>query len=345
MDYADIADDFRVYLGDALYVLRGLPNESINCCVTSPPYWGLRDYKTDKQIGLENTPKEYVLRLVEIFGEVYNKLSHDGTFWLNIGDSYASDDKWGGTTGGKHVKSLHGEPVGRGKRTTGLKSKDLIGIPWMVAFALRESGWYLRSEIIWHKPNPMPESVTDRPTKAHEQIFLLTKSSKYYYDSISASEPCVTSNPTDPSYRKNGKSTKRNRTEIPGQQPHSIYRTSGNRTHKYVTEYEHSDTEEHRLKAGLLKVADKPWVRRNRRTVWTVSTQPIKQAHFATFPEKLIEPCILAGCPIGGTVLDPFNGSGTTGIVATRHGRRYIGIELNPDYIDITEERYNAGVK
>ena len=349
MDYADIAEDFRIYLGDALSVLRELPNESINCCITSPPYWGLRDYGLPDQLGLEKTPEEYVSKLTAIFAEVNRVLKADGMLWLNLGDSYASSGGHTkvGATG--FLSTMPDQAAARNfaaqKVPFGYKAKDLIGIPWFVAFSLRSWGWYLRSEIIWHKPNPMPESVTDRPTKAHEQIFLLTKSSKYYYDSVAASEPCVTNNPTDPSYRKNGKSTKRNRTEIPGQQPHSIYRTSGNRTHKYVTEYEHSDTEEHRLKAGLLKVADKPWVRRNRRTVWTVSTQPIKQAHFATFPEKLIEPCILAGCPIGGTVLDPFNGSGTTGIVATRHGRRYIGIELNPDYIDITEERYNAGAK
>lgn len=339
---AKIADDFLVYYGDALEVLKTLPDASVQCCVTSPPYWGLRDYQLPDQLGLEKTPQEYVEKLVIVFQEVKRVLKEDGTLWLNLGDCYNAHPGQRKTTdkcGKKQTTSVGANSVGS-RHVPTIKAKDLVGIPWSVAFALRSDGWFLRSEIIWHKPNPMPESVTDRPTKAHEQIFLLAKSSKYYYDLASASEPCVTTNPKDPSYRANGKSTKRNRVSIPGQQPHSMYRTSGNRTHKYAKEYEDSGTQEHRTKAGLLKVSDKPWVTRNRRTVWTVSTQPIRQAHFATFPEKLIEPCILAGCPVGGTVLDPFNGSGTTGIVATRAGRSYIGVELNTDYIEITEQRY-----
>ena len=250
----------------------------------------------------------------------------------------------------------------------GIKPKDLVGIPWMLAFALRADGWYLRQDIIWTKPNPMPESVTDRCTKSHEYLFLLSKSPRYYFDSDAIKEPCV-QDERRPSFRggaycnnstfdnaKGGKSTDTGNIRIgptswKGSEfhtgetaEHQLGRASKNRSHKGVTEYEASTTEEHRTKAGLLKISETAYPTRNKRDVWTVATQPFKEAHFATFPPKLIEPCILAGCPIGGTVLDPFAGSGTTGLVALRNRRHFIGIELNPDYIAMANNRLLAEV-
>jgi DNA modification methylase len=294
--------------GDCREVLRTLPDESVHCCVTSPPYFGLRDYGVAEQIGLEPTPDAFVAEMVAVFGEVRRVLRDDGTLWLNLGDSYANDGKWGGSTSGKHVTALHGDTgAGRGKRTTGLKPKDLIGIPWRVAFALQADGWYLRQDIIWSKPNPMPESVTDRCTKAHEYIFLMSKSARYHYDAAAIKEPG-----TD--------------------------RPPGNHGHKYTTAYESSGTEHHRTTAGLERMRD-GYETRNKRTVWEVGTQPFSEAHFATFPPALIEPCIKAGCPAGGTVLDPFGGAGTTGMVADRLGRDAILIEINPEYAAMAERR------
>lgn len=292
------------HVGDCHALLKEMAADGVRAhtCITSPPYFGLRDYGVDGQIGLEPTPAEYVERLVEVFRAVWDVLVDDGTLWLNLGDSYANDGKWGGHTGGKHAKVLHVSPIGRNKRYTGLKPKDLLGIPWRVAFALQSDGWYLRSDIIWHKPNPMPESVTDRPTKAHEYLFLLAKSERYYYDAEAIAES-------------------------------GSGRTAGNRRYKYdgLPGYE--------TKQGILSVADKEWAKRNRRSVWTVPTAPFSGAHFATFPRALIEPCILAGCPAGGVVLDPFMGSGTTGQVATDLGRKFIGCELNPAYIELHNMR------
>ena len=322
--------------GDCRDVLATLPDESVHCVVTSPPYFGLRDYGVVGQIGLEPSPDDFVGELVAVFRDVRRALRKDGTVWLNLGDSYANDGKWGGQTGGKHVKALHCSPIGRNKRYTGLKPKDLCGIPWAVAFALRDDGWYLRSDIIWSKPNPMPESVTDRPTKAHEYLFLLSKSERYYYDADAIKEDSITGDPRRP-YTSEGA------WQMDGRPPEQRHggkpRTAGNKSHKYVDAYEASDTEEHRTKAGLMKVADVPWERRNRRSVWEVATAPYSDAHFATFPPALIEPCILAGCPAGGTVLDPFGGAGTTGLVADRHGRNAILIELNPAYAAMAERR------
>jgi DNA modification methylase len=295
--------------GNALTRLGEMASCSVQCCITSPPYFGLRDYGMDGQIGLESDPNEYVRRLVEVFREVKRVLRDEGTLWLNLGDSYANDAKWGGSSGGKHVTALHGETgIGRRRKQTGLKGKDLIGIPWMVAFALRADSWYLRSEIIWAKPNPMPESVTDRPTKAHETVFLLSKSARYYYDGVAIREPdqggdharLVLHKP-DPSGGL--------------MSPHMGIRTNGGRN---------GDG-------------------RNKRSVWTVATQPYPDAHFATFPPKLIEPMVLASCPRGGTVLDPFAGAGTTLQVALANGREAIGIELNPEYVALAERRL-AGV-
>lgn len=320
--------------GDALEKLKTMPDKSVDCCVTSPPYYGLRDYGTgkwvggdpdckhrgkpfairahinrnctggndiknqqvyepykkvcplcgavrvDRQIGLEETPEEYISRLVAVFREVRRVLRDDGTLWVNIGDSYSN------VTSGD------------------LKQKDIIGIPWMLAFALRADGWYLRQDIIWHKPNPMPESVKDRCTKAHEYIFLLSKSQRYYFDHDSIKEPAKPDN-----YVRDRDGTKMNNT--PGRT-----KMKGLKTSHYTT--------------------------KNKRDVWSVTSQPVKEAHFATFPEKLIEPCILAGSRPGGTVLDPFFGSGTTGRVAKRLNRDFIGIELNEEYIEISKRRIDS---
>lgn len=347
-----------VYCGDALQVLKTFPEQSIDCCVTSPPYYGLRDYGTgkwvggnpncphrrtskcsdktitghaqeslkgnvgdaiykrvcplcgavreDKQIGLEETPEEYIKRLVGVFREVKRVLKDDGTLWLNIGDSY-----WGSGSRGYDFtdKLTDASKIQGGSQGTinlsnipklvgkyeGIKNKDLIGIPWMLAFALRNDGWYLRQDIIWHKPNPMPESVKDRCTKSHEYIFLLSKKPRYYFDHKAIQEKAST--------------------QTNGQQNHSMHE---------------------RRAEGL---PDKTYVVKNKRDVWSVTTKPVKEAHFATFPEELIEPCVLAGSRKEGIVLDPFFGSGTTGIVATKFNRKYVGIELNPEYIEISNKR------
>lgn len=348
----------KMMVGDALEVLATLPDESVQCCVTSPPYFGLRDYGTatweggdagcdhvvgeirtglgmkalsekyrgggvkvsepkpmtakgqcprcgalrvDRQIGMEATPDEYVARLVAVFREVRRVLKSDGTCWVNLGDSYSNDGKWGGSTGGKHVGDLHGETgVGRGRKFTGLKPKDLIGTPWRVAFALQADGWWLRQDIIWHKPNPIPESVTDRCTKSHEYLFLLAKSERYYYDADAIKEISVKGN-------ANSKFTK-GKTAI-----HMLNRASN---------AERSDDG-----------------KRNLRSVWTISTKACAEAHFAVMPEALAEPCVLAGSRPGDTVLDPFFGSGTVGRVAERLGRDWIGIDLNPAYSAIQKRR------
>ena len=302
--------DWTIHQGDALTVLKIMPDKSVHCCVTSPPYWGLRDYGMPGQYGLEPTPEEYVAKMVEVFREVRRVLRDDGTLWLNLGDSYANDTKWGGQSGEKNRSSvIGGYQTCRNLRTnSGLKPKDLVGIPWRVAFALQADGWYLRSDIIWHKPNSMPESVADRPTKAHEYIFLLSKSEHYYYDADAIREP--------------HKDESLERWKLGST-------WDGERVRGYPSGAKHSMVPEQMCHPRG----------RNKRTVWTVATQPFPDAHFATFPPKLIEPCILAGCPIGGTVLDPFSGAGTTGLVALRHGRRYIGIELNPEYVEMSKRR------
>ena len=269
-------------------------------CVTSPPYYGLRDYGHDGQIGLEETPEEYINAMVEVFSCVRDVLADDGTLWLNIGDSYAGNNSQASNNG----RAGYGNPRERVVNRTGegLKTKDLIGIPWMLAFALRSDGWYLRQDIIWHKPNPMPESVQDRCTKAHEYIFLLSKSPKYYYDIDSIKEDAHTTDTSD----RNRDESKLNNT--PGRT-----RMAGLTTNHYE--------------------------KKNKRSVWTVTTKPYEGAHFAVFPTDLIEPCILAGAPIGGIVLDPFMGSGTTAQVAQTLGRKYLGCELNPDYKALQDKR------
>ena len=303
-------DTADVYQGDCLTVLRELPDQSVNCCITSPPYWGLRDYGVDGQLGLEETPEEYTAKMVEIFREVRRVLRDDGTVWLNLGDSYAATSRGGNTSTYKtsddkreeYSKKIFGEEVRKVPLPDGIKPKDLVGIPWRVAFALQADGWYLRQDIIWYKPNPMPESVTDRCTKAHEYIFLLTKSARYYYDADVIREEPKPWNAGAMSAPKCGAD------RVNGTQ---------NQTKKVYDE---------------IKGA-------NRRSVWTVTTKPYSDAHFAVYPPDLIVPCVRAGCPVGGTVLDPFTGSGTTGMVSLENGRKFVGIELNEEYLDMIKKR------
>ena len=316
---------YQIHVGDCLKTLRTLSDASAHCCVTSPPYFGLRDYGVDGQIGREDTPDAFVARLVEVFREVRRVLRDDGTLWLNLGDSYASSPPGNKTMGVSAKSGLNGiNGVSGRKRETleaghatkrdtsklpGIKPKDLIGIPWRVAFALQEDGWYLRQDIIWHKPNPMPESVRDRCTKAHEYVFLLSKGPRYHFDSEAIKEPVAESRVARLSQPTLAQQTGSAR--VPG-------KTNGN-----MKAVGNGET-------------------RNRRSVWTVTTKPFKGAHFATFPPDLIEPCILAGCPVGGTVLDPFGGSGTTAGVAIKHGRAAILCELNPEYAALVPARVRA---
>ncbi len=368
-----------LYLGDCRTVLAELPAESVHCAITSPPYWGLRDYGIEpvvwaqrdgfrpgcphewvegskegeiwnagkalshggtKQksrsenpeqwsrvshkhatcllcgawrgtLGLEPTPQLYVQHVVEIMREVRRVLRTDGTVWLNMGDSYSQDAKWGGASGGKNYTSAAGG-YSRERKHTGLKPKDLCGIPWRVAFALQEDGWWLRSDIIWSKPNPMPESVTDRPTRSHEYIFLLTKAATYYYDNEAVREPIL---------------------------PQSAVRIAKGYKGKFLARTREADPRE--VRDGGIDANRVP-SGRNRRSVWQIPTQPYARAHFATYPEKLVEPCIKAGCPKDGVVLDPFVGSGTTGVVARHLGRRFIGIDCKASYLDMARDRIVA---
>ncbi|MGI9555803.1 MAG: DNA-methyltransferase [Cyanophyceae cyanobacterium] len=348
----------QILQGNCIETLQKLDDESINTCITSPPYWGLRDYGTaewdggdincdhvanpnatkkmgneefnknrpsrqstktkgyyekecpkcgavrkDSQLGMEDTPEEFVDNLVEVFREVKRVLRDDGTVWLNLGDSYSSGGRT--TTTNQSLRGDKDYGVTRPKPSKGIKPKDLIGIPWRVALALQQDGWYLRQDIIWHKPNPMPESVKDRCTKAHEYIFLLSKNVKYYFDNEAIKE--------DAKFPKGPNSA------------HKIRKGC--------------DDPKMKTRTGLHKIGANP--KRNKRSVWTITTKPFKGAHFATFPMDLIEPCVLAGCPEGGTVLDPFGGSGTTGIVAVNHNRHAVLCELNQEYIDLAKDRIN----
>ena len=296
-----------IEFGDCRETMKKWKEQGIKAqtCVTSPPYYGLRDYGHDGQIGLEETPDEYIKAMVEVFRCVWDVLEDDGTLWLNIGDSYCNSNGFARASPEYQREGRNNMPANDRKldklHETGLKTKDLIGIPWMLAFALRADGWYLRQDIIWHKPNPMPESVQDRCTKAHEYIFLMSKSSKYYYDHESIKDPVKqdwgTRDRSDGKYHNEGS----------GLQPHS----------------------------GL----EKSYEMANKRSVWTVNTKPYAGAHFAVFPQELIEPCIMAGAPVGGVVLDPFMGSGTTAQVAQHLNRQYLGCELNPEYKPLQDKR------
>jgi len=306
--------------GDVLEQLHTLPDKSVQCCVTSPPYYGLRNYGVEGQIGLEDTPEAFVEKIVEVFHEVKRVLRDDGTLWLNFGDSYCAN---GG--GGERRMIELGRPSENAlskpyqlcdkKKSSdiGLKPKDMIGIPWMVAFALRADGWYLRSDIIWSKPNPMPESVTDRPTKAHEYVFLMTKSARYFYDADAIREPLQECSIERAKYGWNG-------TMVFNENGKEEYRSQPDPVDKMGERWS-------------------PTQGRNRRTVWEIATQPTRDAHFATFPEALVEPCIKAGSKQGDTILDPFGGSGTTAKVARDLKRDCILIELNPKYIGIAREK------
>ena len=309
----------KILCGDAAEALKTLPPESVDMCVTSPPYYGLRDYGEIGQIGIEQTPDEYIARLVKVFDEVYRVLKKDGTLWLNIGDSYAGSGKGPMTLakGGKNesVFDMQNRVYEVPKKWSGIKPKDLIGIPWMLAFALRERGWYLRSDIIWHKKNCLPESAKDRPTKCHEYIFLLSKSSKYYFDYKAIQEPLKE---VSKARYKRGRS---DHSKYTGQE----LQQNINRQHKDFSEFDQEF--------------------RRKRDVWEVSTNTYKMdEHFAMFPERLIEPCILAGSAVGGVVLDPFFGSGTTGAVAKRLNREYIGIDLNARYCEKAKARIDKGL-
>ena len=299
--------------GDVRSCLRQLEDQSVQCCVTSPPYWGLRDYGCEGQIGLEPTPEAYVADLLDVFREVKRVLRDDGTLWLNLGDSYAGSGKGGQS---EEKRSEHWQPtyMNKGNVPFGCKPKDLVGIPWRVAFALQADGWYLRSDIIWNKPNPMPESVTDRCTKSHEYIFLLTKSERYYYDAEAVKEPVSDISLQRAEYGWNCDRPSTKNASMGG---------DGIHTEKMGSRFVNPSG-------------------RNKRDVWTVATEPCSEAHFAVFPSKLIEPMILAGTKTGDTILDPFMGSGTTAIQAVRFHRHYLGCELNPKYVEMAERRIAA---
>lgn len=304
----------QVLAGDCRERLAALPEESIHCCVTSPPYWRLRDYGVNGQLGLEATPEEYVTKMVSVFREVRRVLRKDGTCWLNLGDVYnGSGHKDVQINSPKQITNRGGNTQ-LGTNVSHLKPKDLVGIPWRVAFALQADGWWFRQDIIWAKPNPMPESVTDRCTKSHEYIFLLSKSARYHYDAEAITEPLQESSIERWKNPNFGTHDKRN----------------GDAAHP------------ERQRSAMLRGQLEQPNGRNKRSVWTVPTAPYSEAHFATFPPDLIKPCILAGCPVGGTVLDPFAGSGTTGQVALELGRSAVLIELNPDYVKLIEQRIHV---
>jgi len=337
-----INDKLKIIIGDCRTVLRELPEKSVQCCVTSPPYWGLRDYGHANQIGLEETPQAYIETMRQVFAEVWRALRDDGTLWLNLGDSYSGSGKGGNPGHSPHIKQRtnSGSLSVRGVKRNGLKPKDLIGIPWRVALALQADGWYLRSDIIWQKPNPMPESVTDRPTRSHEYIFLLTKSERYYYDAAAIREPASPEliKQVEEGYRghalkdyleanvQDASATKSRiingaRKRIDKQRGHS-------RRHAGFND-----------KWDALTPKEQALLGSNKRDVWSVPPANCRESHFATFPPDLIKPCILAGTKPGDVVLDSFGGSGTTGMVALELGRRAVLVELNPDYAKLIEKR------
>jgi DNA modification methylase len=329
----------KILEGNVLETLKDVPACSVQCAVTSPPYYGLRDYGVAGQIGLEPTPEAYVENLVAVFREVRRVLKDDGTLWLNLGDSYAGSGRGpeGGLSKGENFRELEGKH--KPYVSDVIKPKDLIGIPWMVAFALRADGWYLRQDIIWNKPNPMPESVTDRCTKAHEYIFLLTKSRVYYYNQDAIRVPYA-----EASLPRALRGTSENNKwadGAPGSTAHTISQPRKNVRKQFEKEHGGggSGLKGH---SGYMAADGRLLINplgRNKWSVWEVPTVAYKEAHFATFPPDLIQPCILAGSKEGDIVLDPFNGSGTTGEVSIMHNRSYIGCELNPDYVKLTKRR------
>ena len=307
----------KIYCGDSLHILRTLPAESVDCVVTSPPYYCLRDYGIEGQIGHEKSPKKYIENLVKVFTEAHRVLAPEGTMWVVIGDSYAGSGRGWGDKNDLYSRRLqplasHATKFTKPHKISGYKNKDLMGIPWQLAFSLRDAGWYLRQDIIWHKPNPMPESMRDRCTKAHEYIFFFSKSAKYYFDQNAITELANYDNRTK---IVKGASVKYvdGKAVMGGQTIHKGgYRWKPSADGRYY---------------------------RNKRSVWTVPTKGFKGAHFATFPPDLIKTCIEAGCAPNGIVLDPFMGAGTTAVVAKQLGRNYVGIELNSTYVDMAERR------
>ncbi|MBE8594028.1 site-specific DNA-methyltransferase [Pseudomonas sp. MAFF 301449] len=388
----------RVLIGDCIESMRTLPDKSVQMCVTSPPYYGLRDYGVDGQIGLEETPAEFVARLVEVFREVRRVLRDDGTAWVNMGDSYASKPNGpvglgGHSTDAPHVAVRTANARRSSQIPMGFKHKDLMGMPWRLAFALQDDGWYLRQDIIWHKPNPMPESTRDRCTKAHEYLFLLSKSRRYHYDSDAIREPAnltgkgsangfrggayvngstldnaeggkrtSTGNTVPPNngvgwgHGTDAKARDRSRVTVPtgwdtstGEGAHGAFHKDGAERSRRDS-FKRDDSKREQVIPGQTKGTHRPdreessWdvETRNKRSVWTVATHAFKEAHFATFPPELIRPCILAGAPRGGVVLDPFGGAGTTAVVAMQEGRKSILCELNPEYAAMAERRIAA---
>jgi DNA modification methylase len=323
----------RIYTGDVRRLLPLLPTESVNCVVTSPPYWGLRDYGMEGQIGQEDTPEEFVEVIVGVMREVRRVLKRNGTLWMNLGDSFITkphgegdtfDPKYPAGRARHHGvrTSANRKSYRRGaeecvparrKKAPGLKPKDLVGIPWLVAFALQRDGWYLRQDLIWHKTNPLPESVKDRFCRAHEYVFLLSKRETYYFDEDAVKEPCSPKTRTVKTTP-----TKGDGTGSTGEKLNAWMAANGGRYHPEM---------------------------RKKRSVWSMATNAFPEAHFATYPPDLVRNCILAGCPAGGTVLDPFHGAGTTGVVALELGRRYVGIELNPSYVAMSERRIAGGAR
>lgn len=328
-----------IWCGQVLDVLELLPEGSAQCCVTSPPYYRLRDYGVPGQIGMEATPEEYVAKLVEVFRQVRRVLRDDGTLWLNLGDSYASKPngphgipKEGSIAPHVSVRTAHARRSGCVPK--GFKHKDLIGIPWRVALALQADGWFLRQDIIWHKPNPMPESVRDRCTKAHEYLFLLSKSARYHYDAEAVKEKAVrgyagstfTSGKT--ATHQLGRAS-----NLPRRGARDNFKRAASKRAQAIPG-QHVGTHREERQESSYDLGT-----RNRRSVWTVATRPFSGAHFAVMPAALVEPCIAAGCPGGGVVLDPFLGSGTVGLVARRLGRQYVGIDLVPANCRMAAER------
>ena len=311
------SDNWKIHTGDCVEIIKGISANSVQSVITSPPYYGLRDYGHDGQIGLEKTPEAYVAKMVEVFREVRRVLRDDGTVWLNIGDSYAGSGK-GGQSAEKRSAGWQPTYANKGYVPPDCKPKDLIGIPWMLAFALRTDGWWLRQDIIWHKPNPMPESVLDRCTRSHEYLFLLSKSAQYYFDANTVREPLSEST-------KMRDKTPRGRSQ------------NGGGSAESMAGYDYS-------RENLGNMTSNP-SGRNRRSVWSINTKPYKGAHFAVMPEALVEPCVLAGSKAGDTILDPFAGSGTVGVVALRHGRDFVGCELNSEYVEIAEMRITESLK
>jgi DNA modification methylase len=333
----------NILCGDAATMLARMPERSVQMVMTSPPYFGLRDYGVEGQLGLEPTPDAFVAALVDVFQHIRRVLKDDGVCWLNLGDSYAGGGGFCATapstatsksgkygTAGAAMKSVGS--------VAGLKAKDLIGTPWRVAFALQADGWYLRSDVIWHKPNPMPESVTDRPTRAHEYLFLLTKQARYYYDADAIREPFVESTLKEIAAGYDGTATKDYGT-AGAQDPSAVKSRIIANIQKKRAPRPGVDVHGGNQGQGGIPISG---VGRNKRSVWTITPQPFKGAHFATFPEKLVEPCVLAGSRPGDTVLDPFCGSGRAGIVALKHGRSFIGIDLNIDYCVMAIEALSA---